>query len=375
MNRRSFFLSASAGLALAGNRAMAQRSNRGASSILTSELTGGEVDVSGTSFPMVNQHIEAEDGSEHFHFEVEGGQFDIIMFPDELGDPEDYLRSLAEMYFATMPGEIFAEESFDDGNWIAFHFADAGSIGYYESQLNAYPGHHLLITFNSPVEEFAANFEDAQSVLIDGLPPFLFHEESDILALVEEHAESTSTGTTGTSTRTSRSSRTSNTTGNDEDTPRSRTSSGGGDAIEQIRTHREEFLDSYDIFFSVLQVVADDASSAAEVEEGFDELVVIAQGWQEYPDQAADVEFSADQSELEITYLDWADLIGEMGLAFEDIAMGVGSTEDFLGVYEEWTLVDDYLVEQLDALGFRFQRRAKRPGALAKAVQSAQVAA
>ena len=128
--------------------------------------------------------------------------------------------------------------------------------------------------------------------------------------------------------------------------------------METVRAHRNTFLDSYDEFFLLLQTAADETTSESEFAQLFDEMVAIARGWQAYPEEAAAIPFGAEHAELEAVYLDWADLVRELGFAFEDIFQGVGSPDDFLDVYDQWTIVDAELMTILRQSGQRFLRQA-----------------
>lgn len=133
-----------------------------------------------------------------------------------------------------------------------------------------------------------------------------------------------------------------------------------------MRTHRDTFLDSYDEFFTLLQTAADDSTTESEFADLFDEMVVIAREWQGYPEEAAAVSFGPEHADLEATYLDWADLVRELGYAFEDIFQGVGSTDDFLDVYDQWTVIDGELMAILRQSGSWFQRQAMSRNTVAK---------
>lgn len=402
MNRRKFVLSASASLALVGNNALAQRS-RSTSSALTSELTGGEIDISGTSLELNNQHIEEADGSEHVHFAVpDGGQFDIIFWPQASGDPAEFVQMQVDM-FASVLGEVeqIATDTYEDGGWIAF---DIGNIGYYEYQLDAYPGHDLVVFFNAPQEAFADTLGQAQAVLIDGMPPFLFTEESDVIALAASRVSTTTSSssrssrssrgtstseTEETNTRSSRSDRGTSTTeteetntrssrsdrGESEQTGGNRTSSttSGGDPVAAVRSHRDTFLYSYDDFYALLQTAADESTPSSELEQAFTDMVTIAREWQQYPTEAAKIQFGPEHADLEATYLEWADLVSDLGYEFEDFYQNIGSVDAFLDAYDRWQVVDSELQSLLRNLGHRFQRRAKSRSTIARGLGSVRL--
>lgn len=250
---------------------------------------------------------------------------------------------------------------------------DFGNVAYYEYQLGAYPGHDLVVAFNTAPEEFADTFEQAQAVLIDGLPPFLFTQESDILALasarVSTPTSSLRTGrntttreeTTPRNTRGSRSSSSQTSTATEESSG-SRTSSRtsmGNDPIEIVRNHRDAFLDSYDEFFALLESAADETAPSQTVEQAFTDMVDLARGWQQYPTDAAKVQFGPEHTDLKAVYLEWADIVGELGLTFEDFSMNLATVDDFLNVYDEFTIVDTELRALLRNAGHTFTRTAK----------------
>lgn len=350
MNRRTFFLGASAGLAPIGNQAFAQRRGQ-SSTTLTSELTGGEVDLGNSGLEVINHHIDNADGSEHIHFAVEGGQFDLIFWPHTSGDATDFVANAAAMFPAVMPDtEELGADTYEDGGWIAL---DAGVLAYYEYQLGAYGDHDLIVTLAAPLDTFEQVYEQAQAIQLDGMPPFLFSEESGIVALAAERASAAS------STTTSRTSRGSSTAATNSRSSRSSTSQASSeDPVEAVLEHRATFITSYDAFFEQLELAADETATDREVEDAFAALVNFAFEWQGYPDQAAEVTFTPDLADLESTYLDWADAIGEMGFVFEEFYMGTATVDDYLAVHDEWTVIDDDLLAILDGLGNRLGRRA-----------------
>lgn len=370
MNRRTFFFGAAAGTALIGNSALAQRRSRD-TTILTSELTGGKIDISGTDLVVAQQHIDDADGSEHIHFEVEGGQFDLIFWPHTSGNAADFVTNAASMYSAVFPDtEDLGSDSYEDGGWLAF---DAGVIGYFEYQLEAYGDHDLIVALVSPRDTFQDKFDQAQLILLDGMSPFLFHEESEIQAIAEERASVATSGTSRTSrgsttsdeSKVSRSSR-SSTSHDDEEgetNTRSRSSSNrGDDPVDAVVSHRATFLENYDQFYAFLQVAADETATDREVEDAFAAMLNIAFAWQEYPAQAARIEFTANLANLETVYLNWADAIGEMGFLFEDFYMGQATVDDYLAAQDAWSLIDDDLIAILETLSgvFRPQVRNHR---------------
>ncbi len=366
MNRRSFFLGASAGMALISNQALAQRRGQ-RSSTLTSELTGGEVDLAETELEMVNQHIDEADGSEHFHFAVEGGQFDLIFWPHSSGEATDFVANAVGMFTAVMPDtEELGADTYEDGGWVAF---DAGVLGYYEYQLDAYGDHDLIVTLAAPTDTFQQVYEQAQAILIDGIPPFLFSEESDIVALAAERVASTPS----TSSRTSRGSTTQTTNSRSSRSSSNQTTT--GDPVDAVIEHRSTFLTSYDAFFEHLELAADETASDREVEDAFAALVNIAYEWQVYPDQAAEIAFTPDLADLKSVYLEWAGAVGEMGFAFEDFYMGTATVDDYLAVHDQWAVIDDELVALLGGLGHRSNRRATRRIQVARSLASIRTAA
>lgn len=364
MNRRTFFLGASAGLAFAGNQALAQQRGQ-STTTLVSELTGGEVDLADSGLEVVNQHIDEADGSEHIHFAVEGGQFDLIFWPHSSGDAAEFVATAVGMYSAIYPdAEELGTDTYDDGGWFAF---DAGVLGYYEYQIGAYGDHDLIVTLAAPLETFEQVYEQAQSIQLDGMPPFLFSEESGISDLAAERAETaagstTSRTTRGSSTegRSSRSSRSSTSEDDNETETNSRSSSQStGDPVEAVLQHRETFLDSYDDFYAQLQLAADESATDREVEDAFAALVNIAFVWKTYPEDAAEVAFTPDLAELEATYLDWADAIAEMGTVFEQFYMSTATVDDYLDAHDAWSVTDDELMAILVGLSSRFNRRSR----------------
>lgn len=360
MNRRNFVLSASVLAAFGGNQALAQRGSRSASTILTSELTGGKIDISGTSLEMVNFHIDDADGSEHVHFKVEReGQFDIYFWPQKNSDSGEFVQWWVDTSMSIMPGEVLGSEDFGDGGYIAYN---SYQLAYYEYQRDAYPGHDIVIIFHAEPDIFEEVFAEAQKILIDGAPPFLFQEDSGIFDIAKSEMEKQTAATSGTTSRTSRGSsntaeessesETTRGTRNSRETNAATESSG---PIEAVNTHRNEFWSTYGEFYDLIDVLTADGASDKEVEDTFMLMLNIALDWQGYPARAAEVSFTRDLAGLEAAYLNWADGVALLGTTFETFAFGEAEIDLYLEANEAFAPLDKALELELGGTANSFK--------------------
>ena len=353
MNRRNLILSSSAAFASISHGALAQRSAV-SSDVLTSELTGGQVDISGTSLELTQQHIDDADGSEHFHFAIENnGQFDIYFWPHASGDAAQMVEGLVDMFFTVMPeAELLGSDEFDDGGYIAF---SDSQVSYYEYQRNAYPDHDLILLFFADAAIFEENFNAAQAIMIDGMAPFLFQDEAGILELAAAQVEATSTGTAQTTSRTTRNSN----TAKPEETTNTRSSrsstepssSSGDDPVDAVIAHREMFWNSYTEFYELLEILASDGATQAEIDDSWAMMLDISLQWQNYPIEAAEIVFSTDQATLESAYVDWANGVELMGVTFEQFALDETTIDEVIAANDALIALDELLLAELGGLG------------------------
>lgn len=363
MNRRNFIVTASVSLALASSQVAAQRTT--SSEVLESELTGGKVDFSQTALTFVQQHIDDADGSEHFHFTTElGSRFDIYFWPVASGPSGAFVDANVEIAFDILGGETLGSETYDDGGWVAIH---TGFLQYHEHQMGAYPGHDLVTFIWNENDEFDYIFAEAQKILVDGMAPMLFTEDSDILAISAEHPPASATTQTASTTRTSRgssstteststrSTRNASTADEDSDDPSAST---GGEAVAQVAKHQSDFHTSYSEVSPYLKIWASETAMKEEKDDAFFQLLNISAEWQNATAYAKDVVFSTQEAELESIYLDWATAQREMGFAFEGALLGSNDVDTYVVAEDAFFVIDDQLTGSLSALqGFRITPR------------------
>lgn len=115
-------------------------------------------------------------------------------------------------------------------------------------------------------------------------------------------------------------------------------------ADDEIVATVEEEVDDVEASFVRYTEILDelDGATDAESEELLAELLEIVDMWTEYPDVAADIEFPRGYDDLEETYLEFAGLVGDTGVAFNEwIATETDSPESdeafdiFMTAYED----------------------------------------
>jgi len=348
MNRRKFVLSTSAAMALAGTHAMAQRTTRSQSTVATSEFTGATVDYSASGLVLKQQHVDEEEGAEHFHFEVpQDGRFDINFWPTALGDTADYFSWYFELWESNLGNmiEVIDRQTVGDGGWITWSLGER--LCYYEYQLGSYPEHDLVILLEADKSIFQEYLEKAQLVLVDELEPMLFVVDSDIAAVASRNSSAGST--TSTSSRSTRTTRNETTTETPESNTSTSTSTTESDSLQAVVDHRSAFHESFAEFIELLEVVGDDTATEDESAAALAAMANISLIWQTYPSEAAGLTFSSGQSELRTTYLSWADAVGAMGTSFEQFFMGAAPIDDYLAAFETFKVIDADLLTLLEA--------------------------
>lgn len=348
MQRRTFVSGLTAALALGAHNAVAQRSGT-SSTVVTSEFTGATIDFTDSGLELLQLHVDSAEGVEHAHFNIgEGNRFDICFFPTEFGDSADYVTGIYNMWAATMPDqiELFDEQSIDDGGWMIWTVGGE-RLAYYEYQYGAYPNHDLVIFLEVEIASFVDVFNQAQLVTVDDLAPMLFDADSAIVSVAEEVAAGTASTTTSTRNTNSRSTRSSKSTPANE----TESTTTGGGAVEGVLAHRKAFWESYDRFLTLLEIVVDDTATSTDSADAWAGMANIALEWQLFPATAAELDFSASETDLEISYLSWADLVGEMGVTFEQYFIGTVPVDDFLDLVDEFELVDAELAQLLEGYG------------------------
>lgn len=322
MNRRTFAIASTIGLATIVQDAAAQRTRDTKTAV--SEYTGGVVDYSNTQLEFVNSHIDETDKAEHFHFKTAAGsKFDIAFWPRELGPSVDLVNWYIDMIESNNLGDIQDDDHFDDGGWFIM---DTGYRDYYEYQIGSYPEHDLVtLTWNYD-DELEFILEEAQKILVDGMPPMLFLEESGVMTASAPTRKTRTAGSTA-----------------DTDTDTTTAS----DAVEQVRQHQQDFHASLENGSESLSIISDESASESAKQDAFLTLLNNAAEWMNAPIYAKKVVFTADEAELQSLYLTWADLLGAFGSALESVLLGVGSGEDLTAAERAFSPVDQELTDML----------------------------
>ena len=361
MNRRSFILSGTAGLSFISLRAAAQRGST-ATTVVVSELTGAEIDFTESGFTLEEQSFEPEAGSsakfawEQFVFNTGEGRLVLDMFTGGTQDFPKYMEEFTVGFDMIFGIEDHGYAELEDGGYSAFSYSE--DAVYLEYQLGAFPEVDFMVTFSSTQASFQDEFAKVQSVMVGGAAPCLFTEESKVEDVVFAGATQTTTSTAGSrTTRGSNSSQTSNTSTTNT-TTNTGTAGTDSDYIDAIVTHRNDFLDSYDLFMGHLGVVAEETTTDAEKSDLFAQMYDIALIWKTYPNDAQALAIPAGMEDLGVLYGEWAAVIGEMGTLFEELYNGSDTIDAFIAAVSEWELLDAELQVALEGQGFKGHARA-----------------
>lgn len=204
-----------------------------------------------------------------------------------------------------------------------------------------------------------------QTVQIEGMPPFLFTEDSDIYGI----AASTQNQSTSTGNRRGQRSQSSGTSQTNRGTD-SRTTAPEADPVETVQSHRTQFNSSFDEFYEVLEVAADETTSSSDILASWDAMLAIASDWQQYPVDAATVSFSRNQTDLEDAYLHWADCVADLGASFDQFYANTATVDDFLVVYDVLLIADSELGSVLRSYNSRSSVIRNRTSAIAASMKS-----
>lgn len=183
MNRRTFTATLTASLlTLPAVPVNAQR-GRSESVIIVSETTGGEIDVSGTSFQLTNQVTNdfPEYTFEAIQLSGDHGELIIRIISGEGRYPFSEAYRINRSYLEDeVPDnfEEFGSEAVDGGGWMAFRLGPELN-SYHEHQEDAFPDAHIWIELQVFRDEFRETLEEVQQIDLAGMPPFLFLEDSD----------------------------------------------------------------------------------------------------------------------------------------------------------------------------------------------------
>jgi hypothetical protein len=359
MNRRSFIWSSAAGLALIGSRVVAQRGTT-ATTVEVSELTDAEIDFTESGFTLESHDFEPEAGTssnfawEQLVFSTGEGRLVLDLFTGGTQDFPKYMQEFTTGFDMLFGNTEHAYADLDEGGYSAFSYSDQAV--YLEYQLGAFPDVDFMVTFSGPQANFQEEFAKVQTVMVGGAAPCLFTAESKVEDMVLAGTSQTP-ATTGT-----RNTRNTTTTGNTSQTTNTTTSAGGdpteAEYVDMIVAHREQFLTSYDLFLTNLAVVGEETTTDAEKADLFEEMYGIALEWKAYPDDAMAPAVPASLTELSTLYVEWAQVIGEMGTLFEELYNGVDTIDAFIAAMSEWELLDAELEVALEEQGFQSFGRA-----------------
>lgn len=362
MNRRSFILSGTAGLALIGSRVVAQRGST-TSTVEISELTDAEIDYTESGFKLESHDFEPNAGSqtkfewEQLVFSTGEGRLVFDLFTGGSQDFPKYMEEFTIGFDMIFGNTEHAYADLDDGGYSAFSYSDQAA--YLEYQLGAFPDVDFMVTFSGPQTTFLEEFAKVQTIMVGGAAPCLFTQESKVEDMVFAGASQT-TATTG--SRTTRNTGNTTTTGNTSQTSNTTTGTSGNateaEYVDMIVAHREQFLTSYDTFMTHLAIVGDETTSDAEKQDLFGQMYDIALEWKAYPKDAAAATAPAGLTELSTLYVDWATVIGDMGSLFEQLYNGVDTIDDFIAAMSEWELLDSELEVALEEVGVQGFTRA-----------------
>ncbi len=366
MNRRSFILSGSAGLALIGARVAAQRGTA-ATTVEILELVDAEVDYTESGFELESHEYEPNAGSsssfawEQLVFSTGEGRLVFDLFTGGTQDFPKYMQEFTTGFDMLFGNTEHAYADLDEGGYSAFSYSDQAV--YLEYQLGAFPDVDFMVTFSGPQATFLDEFAQLQTIMLGGAAPCLFTEESK----VEDMVFASSTGTTATtSSRSTRSTTTSGNTSQTSNTTNTSTSAGAdptsAEYVDMIVEHREEFIASFDTFMGHLAIFGDQTTPDGEKAKVLEQMYVIALDWKKYPDDAMEPRVPDDLIELSALYVQWATVIGDMGSLFEELYNGVDTVDAFLAAMSEWELLDSELEVALEEYGV--QGFARPAGAL-----------
>lgn len=358
MNRRTFITAGIAAFAFSSQRAFAQIDvNMLSGTRFTSELTGAEIDLGRSGLELMAQMFNDENGDELITF----GRDTIlgsVRFVPTGTDAQSYLdKRFAAIDDQSQLVELLGTGVMDDGGWLALSTLsseDTNYAMYLEFQLQAFPGYDLEVFMSTDPESFHEGLELIQAVLVEGMEPFLFTQESDVANLafpiVAASVPSSRTGRTSNSSRSGSGSRTtgSNISGG------SNTSSADADpdtVIEAVRSHQAQFMDELDTFYGVVDALIDEDSTSESELTLFTDLMDLMFAWIMYPDEASALVFPPELSSLESAYFEWSDSVGEMGATMSAWMLGDGEIDAFMDAIEVGVQLNSVLSAELRTLG------------------------
>lgn len=353
MNRRTFIAAASAAVAFSTQRAFGQiETNKLSGTTFVSDLTGATIDLGNTGFEFLAQFLDSEVGDEMVSFRNDTHHVSVRFVPAGT-DAEVYLDNrFTAIDEQSEVAEVLGRDVMDDGGWMALSSLSLENINhafYLEFQLGAFPGYDLEVSMNAEPDVFHDGFDLVEDVLLEGMEPFLFIQDSNILSLdfpVLAAAGSSRSSRASGDSQSGRSSRGRRSTSGQTETP----AAGDDDVIEAVRAHQAQFHGELDDLDAILDRITNSPDLEAEAIEIFGELGSLATVWEAYPTDADALVFPASLADLETTYRDWATVIGEMGNALGSWSRGLGELDAFIDALDTAFTADDALEAVLDGL-------------------------
>lgn len=357
MNRRTFISAGVAVFALSTRSVSGEiNANLISGTRATSELTGAEIDLGRTGFEFVSQMFNDQTGDELVSFRNDTAHASVRFVPSGT-DTQAYLeKRFAEIDEQAQAVEMLGTEVLDDGGWMALSTLSSESLNYaiyLEFQLGAFPGYDLEVFLNTAPEAFQDELELVQGVLVEGMEPFLFTEESDVQNLTFPIVAASGTS--------SRSGRGSSRSGSGTTSLSESASSGQSNAlgmeddpaivIEAVSDHQQQFMGELDRFYELVDMAATEDPSVVDQSEWLDGLLTLMFSWIGYPEAATDLSFPSDLATLESTYIEWAAAIGEMGVTMSAWILGDGDIDPFLDAIDVAAQVNTVLSAELRTLG------------------------
>lgn len=343
MNRRSFV---SLGVAVVAPFSVAVPVSAQRAPILESMLTGATLDFSDTNYEFVDHTATTStDGGTTERFELTSELSTLIVqlisWVPQPKVTDLHLQAVDSM--ATTYGEDNVEHNglheLEDGAWMSFRIAAPRKpveVWYSEFQNEAFPDVNLFIEINMLESDAEAALAEAQRVLIAGMPPFLFFEESG----ADSDLFVTATADTGRSSRGTRSS--------SETTSTSTVAMTEEEVVQAVRDHQAQFHDELATFDAQVQAgLEDDADSA----EWFTVMLDLMFSWSTYPTPASELIFPDSLSTLASDYTEWADGIGDMGAKMGQWMTGSGEIDAFIDAMDIVIELDRALSANLRTLG------------------------
>lgn len=356
MNRRTF-ITAGAALALSTQSAFGKLVEQLSGSTAVSYLTDAEVDLGRTGFMFHSRFLDPQGDSEIMAFSNETCDASVRFIPSGT-DPEAYIEERIAGISGQMENdEVVGFDVFDDGGWMAMSVLDSNGIDrgvYLEVQLNAFADYDLEVYLVADHDSLPDDLDLMQQVLLEGMEPFLFTEESEMPELIFSSTANSGSSRTG---RSSSSRQSQTTTGNSRSTDSTNSGTSAtadldaDEVVEVVRQHQSQFMGEVDRFYEIVEMLGDETSSDAEEVGWFDELLNMMFSWTEYPVTASDLTFPPELAGLKSTYVEWSDGVGAMGVTMGEWMLGEGDIDTFLDAVDVAMQLNSVLSAELRTLG------------------------